>query len=79
MTGMKSRMAPFFPAIWDDGDDGDEGNVLGMTETVIPTSFLSSQIAGKYGAILDFIPVIPDYSRHSGVIPKFSTNVNFLE
>jgi hypothetical protein len=40
MTGMKSRMAPFFPAIW---DDRNEGNVLGMTETVIPTPFLSFQ------------------------------------
>ena len=60
--------------LWNDRND------VGMTVLVIPStfpSFLSSQIAGKNGAILDFIPVIPDYSRHSGVIRKFSTNVNF--
>ena len=65
--------------LWNDRND------VGMTVSVIPSTFPSSpsspssQIAGKNGAILDFIPVIPDYSRHSGVIRKFSTNVNFLE
>ena len=49
-------------SLWNDRND------VGMTISVIPSTFrhpLSSQMAWKNGAILDFIPVIPDESCHS--------------
>ena len=54
-------------------------NEVRMTVSVILRaflSFLSSQISGKNVVFLDFIPIIPSHSCHSGVIRKFWFNVN---
>ena len=54
-------------------------NEVRMTVSVILRaflSFLSSQISGKNVVFLDFIPIIPAHSCHSGVIRKFWFNVN---